>query len=96
MNRAQKMAWYQLCVVGVAAVVSVILMVHYVRKYQYGYLEAWWIAASYSTLCVLLTVLAPFIFRKKKGQIDLDERDLIIDRRAALVAGWAAYSFLPY
>ncbi len=93
MNRSQKIAWYQLCMIVVAAVASVILMAYYVRKYEYGYLQAWWVAMSYAVLLVMLTVLGPFMFRKKKGQIDFDERDLIIDRKASWIAFSSTYAF---
>ena len=93
MNRSQKIAWYQLYMVAAAAVLSAILTVHYVRKYEYEYLEAWWVAMGYAVLLVVLAALGPFIFRKKKGQIDFDERDLIIDRKASWIAFSSTYAF---
>ena len=44
-------------------------------------------------LCVFLVVLAPVFFRKKKGRINFDERDLIIDRRAARIGFGASFFF---
>ena len=93
MNRQQKIAWFQLAVVGTAAVMSVILMAFFIRKNAYGFSEAWWIGSGYSTPLLVLTVLAPAFIRKKKGQIDSDERDLMIDRKAARIAFGTTYTF---
>jgi hypothetical protein len=93
MNRRQKIAWFQLALVGTAAVASIALMVSFVAKYEYSYPEAWWFGTSYSTPLLVLTVLAPLIIRKKKGQVDFDERDLMIDRQAAWIAFGASYAY---
>ncbi|MHC4739288.1 MAG: hypothetical protein ACYS9Y_10335 [Planctomycetota bacterium] len=93
MNRRQKIAWFQLTVVGIVAVVSVILMALFLRKYEYEFVEAWWIGSCYPTPLLVLTALAPVFIRKKKGQIDFDERDLIIDRYAAWIAFGTTYLF---
>jgi len=93
MNRQQKIAWFQLAVVGTAAAMSVILMAFFIIKYAYGFSEAWWIGSGYSTPPLVLTVLAPVFIRKKKGQIDSDERDLMIDRKAARIAFGTTYTF---
>jgi hypothetical protein len=93
MNRQQKIAWFQLSVVGLLAVASVVLSALFVRKYEYALLEAWWIGSGYMTPFVALTVFAPIFFRKKKGQIDYDERDLTVDRRAMVIAFGSTYAF---
>jgi hypothetical protein len=94
MNRAQKIAWFQLAVVGIAVVMSVILTLAFRRKYGYEFVEAWWLAVGYSTPLLIFAVLGPaFIFRKKKGKVDFDERDLMIDRRAMIVSFGATYMF---
>ena len=93
MNRRQKIAWFQLTVVGIVAVASVILMALFVRKYEYKFVEAWWIGSVYPTPLLVLTVLAPVFIRKKKGQIDFDERDLMIDRQAAWIAFGTSFAF---
>jgi len=93
MNRQQKIASFQLVVVGIAAVASVILMGLFLRKYQYGLSEAWWIGSAYQTPLLVLTVLAPVFIRKKKGRIDFDERDLMIDRQAMRIAFLTSYAF---
>lgn len=93
MNRAQKIAWFQLAVVGVFAVASVILTALFARKYGYELQEAWWIGSGYATPLLVLTILAPVLIRKSKGQIDIDERDMMIDHRATLVAFGTTYVF---
>jgi hypothetical protein len=93
MNRFQKLAWFQLGVVGIVTVASIILMALFVRKYEYEFLEAWWIGSGYPTPLLVLTVLAPVFIRKKKRQIDFDERDLMIDRRAMVIAFGTTYVF---
>jgi uncharacterized membrane protein len=93
MNRRQKVAWYQLSLVAAAAVLGVVLMAHFVRIYEYSFVDAWWYGMGYAVLVLILTVFGPLFFRKKKGQVDYDERDLIIDRRAAWIAFGATYAY---
>jgi uncharacterized membrane protein len=94
MNRQQKIAWFQLVVIAIAAVASVVNSGLYMQKYGYTFLKAWWFGTGWPViLCVLLVVLAPVFFRKKKGQINFDERDLIIDRRAARIGFGASVFF---
>jgi len=91
MNRMQKVAWFQLSLLVVMAVLSIIFMFHFRTKYEYGYLYAWELGAAHAYPMIILIVLGPLIFfRKKKGRVDYDERDLIIDRQSA-VASFAAY-----
>ena len=92
-NRQQKIAWFQLAVVGLAAVMSVILMALFVKKYDYGFLEAWWIGSGYAVPFVVLAIIAPVFIRKKKWQIDFDERDLMIDRKAMRITFATSYAF---
>lgn len=94
MNRLQKIAWSQLAFVAAAASFSVIAMGLFVRKYDYRFAEAWWIAAGYSAPCLILAVIAPpVIFRKKKRQVDSDERDLMIDHYATRIAFGVSFLF---
>ena len=94
MNRGQKIAWFQLGVVGIVTVASIILMALFVRKYEYEFLEAWWLGSGYACPVLTLTVLGPLvIFRKRKGRIHCDERDLMIDRRAMVIAFGTTYVF---
>lgn len=94
MNRAQKIAWFQLGVVGIAVVISTILTLGFRGKYGYEFLEAWWLGVDYSTPLLIIAVLGPaLIFRKKKGKVDFDERDAMIDRRAMVVSFGGTYAF---
>ena len=94
MNRQQKVAWSQLAFVGAAGIFSVIAMVLFVRKYAYGLAEAWWIATGYAAPLLILAVIAPpVIFRKRKGRVDCDERDLMIDHYATRIAFGACFVF---
>ena len=94
MNRLQKIAWCQLGLVGVAAGYSVIAMMYFMKKYEYTPAGAWWLAAGYAAPLLILAVIAPpVIFRKRKGRVDSDERDLKIDRCAMRIAFAAAFVF---
>jgi len=73
------------------AVLSVIFTFHFRAKYEYGYLYALELGAAHAYPLIILVVLGPLIFfPKKKGKVDYDERDLIIDRQSA-VASFATY-----
>jgi hypothetical protein len=75
-------------------VVSIILTGLFIRKYEYGFLEAWWLGSGYACPVLTLTVLGPLvIFRKRKGRIDCDERDLAVDRQAMIIAFGTTYVF---
>ena len=93
MNRRQKIAWYQLCMVAAASVLSVVLMFYFMGKYEYGYANAWEFGAAHCVPLIALTIFGPLVFRKKKGPVDYDERDLIIDRQSAVAAFGAFFAF---
>ena len=94
MNRLQKIAWTQLGFIGVAAGYSVIAMMYFMKKYEYTAAGAWWLATGYAAPLLILAVIAPpAIFRKRKGRVDSDERDLMIDRCAMRIAFGAAFVF---
>lgn len=81
MNRQQKIAWFQLVVITITVVVSIANSWLYMQKYEYTFFKAWWFGTGWPVvLCIFLVVFAPILFRKKKGRLDFDERDLIIDR----------------
>lgn len=92
MNRLQKIAWTQLGLVGAAVGYSVVAMMYFMKKYEYAPGEAWWLAAGYAAPLLILAIIAPpLIFRKRKGRVDSDERDLIIDRFATRIAFGATF-----
>lgn len=82
MNRAQKMAWYNLTVIVASLTISGtvigILTILYGMPTALGGLGFLGIAA--------LVGLSPILFRKKRGQISFDERDQLIHKRATLAA----------
>ena len=86
MNRTQKAAWWIVCVMLLALVVS--LTVFCVMYFKVGFTRAYHLGfacmgiAGFGGLGVL-------IFKKDKGKVTCDERDKTINRRAAL-AGFAA------
>lgn len=91
MNRAQKVAWFNLTVTGTTLILSAIAV---------GILAA--IVGMPGALGGLGTLglsgalgLSPLIFRKKKGQakVTFDERDALIWRKAVLAGFVASYLF---
>jgi len=94
MNRLQKIAWFQLTVIVIAAIAGIFNSWLYMQKYEYTFLKAWWFGMGWPVgLCLFLVVFSPLFFRKKKGRVNFDERDLVIDRRATRTAFGAAYFF---
>lgn len=91
MNRWQKIAWFQLSVVMAAMVVTGIAVWRFTSSY--GLVRAWGFGTVYMVLCIFAH-LGPLIFRKKKSEIDSDERTIIIDRQAAWIGFGASYCFL--
>jgi hypothetical protein len=90
MNRLQKMAWYQLIVI--AAVLALTGIVVAVLAWRYGMSQA---RGGLGTLGLLgLLGFSRHLFRKKTGEVDLDERDLLIQKRAlatAYTVFWVAW-----
>ena len=92
MNRAQKMAWYNLIVVLVSlaltgVTISVLAAIVGMPKALGG--------LGFLGICGLIG-FSPIIFRKKQGQLDFDERDLLIQRRAFVIAYsifWVFFTF---
>ena len=94
MNRQQKVARLQLIIIAVAALASVINSMFYMRRHDYTLSQAWWLGSGWPVvLCFFGVVLTPLLFRGKKGRVDFDERDLMIDSRASRVALGASYFF---
>ncbi len=82
MNRAQKIAWYNLVVIAASLTISGatigILAILYGMPKALGGLGFLGIAG--------LLGLSPILFRKKRGQVSFDERDELIQKRAMLIA----------
>lgn len=94
MNRQQKIARLQLIIIVICAILSVINSVSYMHKHGFTFSRAWWLGSGWPVIfCFFGVMLSPFFLRKKKGQINSDERDLLIENRASHIAFGASYSF---
>jgi hypothetical protein len=84
MNRAQKIAWFSLIVILIALTLSIItvgvfyFIVGLPMRRAFG---------GFGFIGIVgLTGLSPILFRKGKEQVSFDERDLLIHKKASLVA----------
>ena len=96
MNKTQKVAWFHLIVIILAAVASVINSFLYMHKYGYSFSKAWWFGTGWPIIiCVFLGVFTTTFskFYRKKGEILFDERDLLIQRQASRFGYTAAFAF---
>jgi hypothetical protein len=92
MNRQQKIAWFTLTCVGLALGLSLL-------TFGVLYLGLGWpvraASGAFGFIGLLgFAALAPLLFRKDKGQVAFDERDLQIQRTASLAAFatfWAVF-----
>ena len=92
MNRAQKMAWFNLVVILTGLVLSgiavaVLAFVAFVAERP--------LRAALGGLGFIgiigFTGLSPFLFRKAKGQVEFDERDQLYNMRAWFLGYGASY-----
>ena len=84
MNRAQKMAWFTLVVLGLALGLSVIAFC--VGYFILG-VPAKRAAAGFGFIGIMgFLGLIPLLFRKDKDKVQCDERDLMIHRKATIAA----------
>ncbi len=84
MNRQQKIAWFSLIVILIALILSVTavgLLYFVVGLPMHRALGG----SGLMGFCGLIG-LSPLIFRKEKGKVGFDERDLVIQKRALLAA----------
>ncbi|MBL7106978.1 MAG: hypothetical protein ISS77_05175 [Phycisphaerae bacterium] len=100
MNGTQKGAWFQLIVITLAAIASVVNSFLYMHKYGYSFSKAWWFGTGWPVIiCVFLIVFATTFsktfskFYRKKGAVLFDERDLLIQRQASRFGYAAAFVF---
>ena len=82
MNRAQKIAWYNLIVIAASltttgAAIGILAIPHGMPKALGG--------LGFLGICGLIG-LSPVLFREKRGEVSFDERDQLIRKRATLVA----------
>ncbi len=87
MNRAQKMAWFFVIVISSSLILSgTVITVLYLKV---GMPRA---LAGLAFMGISgFAGLAPLIFRKDKGTVQCDERDILINRIAALAGFGLAY-----
>ena len=84
MNRHQKIAWFNLVVVSLALGLSVAAFC--ILYFIFG-LPAHRAAGGFGFIGIMgFTGLTPILFRKDKNKVQYDERDLIIHRKATIVA----------
>ncbi|MGB8226002.1 MAG: hypothetical protein WCE45_03910 [Sedimentisphaerales bacterium] len=87
MNRAQKIAVYNLVVFGTALLLATVAII--ILYCLFG----WQIATAGMAFLGIggFGGLAPFIFKKDAGKVTCDERDILINRTAALGGFVTAY-----
>jgi hypothetical protein len=84
MNRIQKMAWFTLAMLVLAAGLSVAAFS--VAHFIFG-LPANRAVGGFGFIGIMgFSGLAPLLFRKDKDHVQLDERDLLIMRKAMIAA----------
>jgi len=83
-NRAQKIAWFTLVMLAIAFGLS--LAAFGLAYFIFG-LSARRAASGFGFIGIMgFSALAPLLFKKDKDKVQLDERDLLIKRRAMLGA----------
>ena len=85
MNRTQKIAWLIVITMSAAFVISCIAVI--VLAGKYGFPKAFYIGFSFMAIAAI-GGLGPLIFRNDKGKVTYDERDRVIQLKAAR-AGFA-------
>jgi hypothetical protein len=84
MNRAQKIAWFTLVILALAFGLS---MATFAVGYFLLRVPANRAAAGFGFMGIMgFLGLIPFLFRKEKGKVQCDERDLMIQRNATVAA----------
>ncbi|MFC1739488.1 hypothetical protein ACFL1G_10650 [Planctomycetota bacterium] len=89
MNRQQKIAWFNLIVIAICIVVTSGMVTKY--AFQHGFPSAFGGTGFLGFACLI--ALGPVFFKKKKGQVSLDERDVMIERRAVRCGTTASYFY---
>jgi hypothetical protein len=90
MNRAQKIAWFLITVLSVTAVLT---LVAFGILYAIFGVPIAFAAFGFAGLSGLAG-FAPMIFKKDAGAVDFDERDILINRRAALAGAMCSFLFV--
>lgn len=90
MNRAQKMAWFLVIVIATSLVMSAVAVT--ILYFILGMPGALGGLACFGFSG--FGGLAPIIFKKDEGKVAFDERDIVINRRAALAGFGSSYLFI--
>ena len=84
MNRWQKMAWFTLIMMGLAVGLSLVAVS--VAYFGFG-LPIRRAVGGFGFMGIMgFLGLSPILFKKEKGKVELDERDLLIKKKASLAA----------
>lgn len=89
MNRQQKIAWFNLVVIAGCVALAVSMTVRF--AFQHGFPSAFGGMGFLGFACLI--ALGPVLFRKKRGQVAFDERDVMIERRAIRYGTTVAYFY---
>jgi hypothetical protein len=81
-NRAQKIAWFNLKVVAVTVPVSLVIVL--VSLLSEGLVVAL-IGGFILGVAALIMGLAPLLFRKEPNRVNYDERDAVIEKQVHLI-----------
>jgi len=89
MNRYQKMAWFTVIMIAIGLLLSIPTVILLALKF--GFPKA---LVGFGLMGIVgFAGLSPLIFHKKPDEIDLDERDRIIQQRASWAGFGASYGF---
>jgi hypothetical protein len=90
-NRAQKIAWFNLIVLcsGIVLAIIAVGILSFLARMPCALK-----GLGFGGVGAALTLLGPFLFRKKRGEgtVSFDERDDLVHRRA-LLAGFTSFCF---
>lgn len=92
MNRVQKIAWFNLAVIAGCIMLAGGMTVRF--AFQHGFPSALGGMGFLGFACLI--ALGPLLFRKKKGQVALDERDVMIERRAVRCGTTVSYFYFVF
>jgi len=82
MNRAQKMAWFNL----------IVILLGFATVLLSGFMQLPHLVGAIEVVVVFVLVFtSPVFFRKKPGRVSFDERDAVINQRAMLIGLSAAF-----
>jgi len=82
MNRAQRIAWFNLKVVAVSVPVSLLIVLVSLLS---GALVVALVGGGILSIAALIMALAPLLFKKEPSRVNYDERDAIIEKQAHLI-----------